>query len=234
MRYSKDHKAATHAKIVQNASVQLRERGARGVGVADLMKDVGLTHGGFYAHFESRDDLVNEAIAAALDQNTAMWREAMDGKPVEARAPALANEYLSSRHRDNPSKGCALASLAVDVSRESSKTRRIFLNKFDRMVNLMASEDGRPAAAKARQKALAAISTMMGALVLARVAGNGALSEEILEAGRSAVLNGGRAHPLAKPVPRKRAVSAAPKRGRAPELSSAAERRTSGQKRTQV
>lgn len=233
MRYSKDHKAATHAKIVQNASVQLRERGARGVGVADLMKDVGLTHGGFYAHFESREDLVNEAIAAALDQNTAAWREVMDGKPADARAPALADEYLSPRHRDNPSKGCTLASLAVDVSRENSKTRRIFLNKFDRMVNLMAGEDGGPAAAKARQKALGLIGTLIGTLVLARVAGNSALSEEILAAGRSAVQNG-RAHALAKPAPRKRSVSATPKRRRSAELSAAADRRSSNQKRTQV
>ena len=213
MRYSKDHKAATHARIVQNASAQLREKGARGVGVADLMKDVGLTHGGFYAHFGSRDDLVNEAIAAALDQNAESWRQVVAGKPVEARGAALAEEYLSARHRDNPRKGCALASLAADVSREGPKTRRIFLSKLEGMVNLLAADDGRPPAAKARQKALGIVGTLIGTLVLARVAGSGALSEEILEAGRVAVLERNRVHATRKPALGKRGVSAKPKRG---------------------
>ena len=227
MRYSKDHKAATHARIVQNASAQLREKGARGVGVADLMKDVGLTHGGFYAHFGSREELVNEAIAAALDQNTESWRKLVTGKPAEARAAALVDDYLSTRHRDNPRKGCALASLAVDISREGAKTRRIFLNKLEGMVELLAAEDGRPPTSRERQKAFGAVATLIGALALARVAGSSALSGEILEAGRAAVLDRNRVHSAREPASRKRTPSAKPKRGAARPLAAnrAAERR---------
>jgi len=213
MRYSKDHKAATHAKIVQNASAQLREKGARGVGVAELMKDVGLTHGGFYAHFGSRDDLVNEAIAAALDQNTETWRQLVAGEPLDGRAAALVEGYLTSRHRDNAAKGCALASLAVDVSRESAKTRRIFLNKLEGMVKLLAADDGRLPTARERQKAFGTVATLIGALVLARVAGSSALSDQILEAGRAAVLERSRIRVAREPVSRKRAPTAKRKRG---------------------
>jgi TetR/AcrR family transcriptional regulator, transcriptional repressor for nem operon len=186
MRYSKDHKAETHARIVQNASVQLREKGARGVGVADLMKDVGLTHGGFYAHFDSRDHLVNEAIASALDQNAVQWGELMGDKPFEQRLKALADIYLSAGHRDHPGKGCTFAALGADASREGPKTRRVFHNKLDGMVNLLGGGNGKPPSTKTRQQAISAIATLVGTLVLARAAGNGAFSDEILQAGKSA------------------------------------------------
>jgi TetR/AcrR family transcriptional regulator, transcriptional repressor for nem operon len=213
MRYSKDHKAATHAKIVRNASVQLREKGARGVGVADLMKDVGLTHGGFYAHFDSRDDLVTEAVAYALAQNAQRWSELIGDKPVEARFPVLADSYLTPRHRDRPGEGCALAALAADVTREGPKTRRVFLNKLDNLVSLLAGVEGRPPAGKTRQKAISTIATMMGTLVLARIAGSGALSEEILEAGKSAARDGlAGSGANRKPAVRRRAGAAKPKR----------------------
>ncbi len=75
MRYSKDHKAETHERIVKNASVRLREGGAASIGVAELMKEAGLTHGGFYAHFESRDALVGEAFAHAMEQTVTRWRK---------------------------------------------------------------------------------------------------------------------------------------------------------------
>lgn len=187
MRYSKGHKAETHARIVRNAAVQLREKGARGVGVADLMKDVGLTHGGFYAHFSSRDDLVNEAIAAAMDQNVAQWAETIGNKSEEERFATFVDGYLSTKHRDKLGEGCAFAALANDVSRESAKTRRIFLNKLDGLVSMLAAGDGRRPTAQARQRAISTFATMMGTLLLARVAGNGALSQEILEAGKSTV-----------------------------------------------
>ncbi len=230
MRYTKDHKAETHAKIVQNASVQLREKGARGVGVADLMKDVGLTHGGFYAHFGSRDYLVNEAIAFALDQTAERWLDLGAEPPPEARVPDLIDRYLSVRHRDHPGHGCTLAALAADVSREGPKTRRIFLNKLDGMVNLLAAEGRRLPAATARQRAISTIATLMGTIVLARVAGNGAMSQEILEAGKTAALEGFAAPGVnRKPTARKRGAVAKPKRS--PRRASG-ERESRDQRRT--
>ena len=85
MRYSKEHKQETHARIVKKASVRLREKGAHGIGVADLMKEAGLTHGGFYAHFDSREALVIEAFAYAMDRSTERWRKIAEETPPEKR-----------------------------------------------------------------------------------------------------------------------------------------------------
>ncbi|KIF65853.1 TetR family transcriptional regulator [Streptomyces sp. AcH 505] len=204
MRYSKDHKAETHAKIVKHASSQLREKGTRGIGVADLMKEAGLTHGGFYAHFGSREDLVIEAIAHAMDQTTARWGKLVQDKPADERLAMLVDSYLTAQHRDGAARGCAIPSLAADVVRESPKTRRVFLGKLEEMISLFADQLSDQASAAARQKAIATIATLMGTLVLARVAGNSAFSQEILEAGRSAALSlDDRVKPPRKPSPAK-------------------------------
>src|SRR6267142_1298324 len=89
MRYSKEHKLETHARIVKKASVRLREKGAHGVGVADLMKEAGLTHGGFYAHFDSREALVIEAFADAMDRSTERWRKLAEQTPPEKRLATI-------------------------------------------------------------------------------------------------------------------------------------------------
>src|SRR6201988_5532924 len=95
MRYSKEHKFQTHARIVKKASVKLREKGAHGIGVADLMKDAGLTHGGFYAHFNSRDALVIEAFAYAMDRGTERWRKIAEQTPPDQRLAALVDSFLT-------------------------------------------------------------------------------------------------------------------------------------------
>jgi len=207
MRYSKDHKAETHERIVRHASAQLREKGTRGVGVADLMKEAGLTHGGFYAHFDSREDLVIEAIAHAMDQTTERWGKQFQDKAVADRLAMLVDSYLTTSHRDHPEKGCAIPALAGDIARESPKTRRVFLGKLEHMIALFAGQASDPSSAEARQKAIGTIATLMGSVVLARVAGNGAFSQEVLDAGRAMAL-GKKA--LGKPVkttPRKKAAA---------------------------
>src|ERR1041385_7566412 len=105
MRYSKDHKQETHARIVKKASVRLREKGAHGIGVADLMKEAGLTHGGFYAHFDSRDALVVEAFAYAMDRSTERWRKLVEDMPPERRLRMIADSHLTRAHRREPRPG---------------------------------------------------------------------------------------------------------------------------------
>src|SRR4029079_9034937 len=102
MRYSKEQKQETHARIVRKASVRLREKGAHGIGVADLMREAGLTHGGFYAHFDSRDALVIEAFAYAMARSTARWRKMAEATPPEKRFAAIVESYLTPLHRDDP------------------------------------------------------------------------------------------------------------------------------------
>ena len=205
MRYSKEHKFQTHERIVKKASVKLREKGAHGIGVADLMKDAGLTHGGFYAHFDSRDALVIEAFTHAMDRSTARWRKLSEETPVEKRLSKIANTYLAPVHRDDLGHGCAVPALAAEIARESAKTRRVFSGRMEQMIDMLAEQfHGMPRKA-ARKEAVAALATMMGSLVMARVAGNGELSEEILKSGRDAVL--GRANPVAKKPAKKATTS---------------------------
>lgn len=200
MRYSRDHKAETHERIVRNASVRLRERGAASLGVAELMKEAGLTHGGFYAHFASRDALISEAFAHAMQQTTGRWRkraeQATDGK----RLAAIVNGYLTAEHRDDAGNGCALPSLGVEVSRASPKTRKAFTSKLEDMIAMLAEQFPDLPAKTARREAIAVVATIMGAMILARAAGTGEFSDEILGAGRHAALRGENA---AKPRTRK-------------------------------
>ncbi|MBR0799052.1 TetR/AcrR family transcriptional regulator [Bradyrhizobium jicamae] len=205
MRYSKEHKQETHTRIVRKAAVRLREKGAHGIGVADLMKDAGLTHGGFYAHFDSREALVIEAFNYAMDRATERWRRVAAEVPPEKRLSTIVDGYLTATHRDDPGHGCAVPSLGAEIARESPKTRRAFSLKLDQMIDMMADQILDVPRKTARRQAMAALATMMGTIVMSRIAGNGELSEEILSAGREAVL--GRAATAAKPAAKKAKVN---------------------------
>ena len=210
MRYSREHKLETHARIVRKASVRLREKGAHGVGVADLMKEAGLTHGGFYAHFDSREALVMEAFADAMDRGTEHWRKLAEATPPDKRLATIVTSYLTSRHRDDPGHGCAIPTLGAEIARESPKTRKAFAAKLEQMIDMFAALTPELSSKAARKQATGAIATMIGTLVMARVAGTGEFSDEILTAGREAVLD--RATPPkpagSKSGPRKAGLSA--------------------------
>jgi TetR/AcrR family transcriptional repressor of nem operon len=209
MRYSKEHKLETHARIVKKASVRLREKGAHGIGVADLMKEAGLTHGGFYAHFDSREALVIEAFAYAMDRGTERWRKLAEQTPPDQRLASIVDSYLTPLHRDDPGRGCAIPTLGAEIARESPKTRKAFAAKLEQMIDMLAVQIPDVPRKAARKQATAAIATMMGTLVMARVAGSGDFSDEILGAGRDAVLD--RATP-----PKPAAKKSAPRKAAAP------------------
>ena len=208
MRYSREHKLETHARIVRKASVRLREKGAHGIGVADLMKDAGLTHGGFYAHFDSREALVIEAFTHAMDRSTERWRKLAEQTPPEKRLATIVNTYLTPLHRDDPGHGCSVPALGAEIARESPKTRRAFAGRLEQMIDTLAAQlPGVPRKA-ARKQAMAALATMMGTLVLARVAGNGDFSDELLGAGRDAVLDRAKSAKVKKSASKKTVASA--------------------------
>ena len=135
MRYSKEHKQETHARIVKKASVRLREKGAHGIGVADLMKEAGLTHGGFYAHFDSREALVIEAFGYAMDRAVEHWRKIAAETPPEKRLSTIVDSYVSTVHRDDPGRGCAVPTLGAEIARESAKTRKAFSAKLEQLID---------------------------------------------------------------------------------------------------
>src|SRR4051794_9244951 len=199
MRYSKDHKQETHARIVKRAAVRLREKGAHGIGVADLMKEAGLTHGGFYAHFDSREALVIEAFAYAMDRSTERWRKLAEDMPPERRLAIIADSYLTRAHRDDPGHGCAVPALGAEIAREGPRTRKAFAARLEQMIDMLAAQIPDVSGGAARKQAMGSLATMMGTLVLARIAGSGEFSDDILEAGREAVLDrAGSAPPAVK------------------------------------
>ena len=210
MRYSREHKLETHARIVKKASVRLREKGAHGIGVADLMKEAGLTHGGFYAHFDSRDALVIEAFAYAMDRSTERWRKLAEETPPDKRLAAIVDSYLTTVHRDDPGHGCAVPTLGAEIARESPKTRKAFAAKLEQMIEMLADQIPEVPRKAARKQAMGAIATMMGTLILARIAGSGEFSDEILGAGRAAVIDrASQSKPAAKKPAARKATSSA-------------------------
>jgi TetR/AcrR family transcriptional repressor of nem operon len=202
MRYSKEHKQETHARIVRKASVRLREKGAHGIGVADLMKEAGLTHGGFYAHFDSREALVIEAFNYAMDRSMEHWRKTAAQIAPDKRFSTIVDSYLTALHRDDPGRGCAVPTLGAEIVRESLKTRRAFATKLEEMIDMIADQIPDVPRKTARKQAAATLATMMGTLVLSRIAGNSEFSDEILSAGREAALARGAAAKAVAKKPR--------------------------------
>lgn len=181
---SKEHKSAVHAVIVQAASSLIRARGSRATGVADIMRSIGLTHGGFYQHFKSKDVLFIEALAHAMDQSVARWRKAARGRTQARRLKNLADAYLTPRHRDNLADGCAVVTIGAEIPRETAAIHEAYATKLEGMIAALSEGRAEEGNADARKRAIAAVSAMVGAVVLARATGRGALSREILSATR--------------------------------------------------
>jgi TetR/AcrR family transcriptional repressor of nem operon len=180
MKVSRQQAAANHERIVEEAARLFRERGFDGIGVADLMKSVGLTHGGFYGHFGSKEDLIaavcERAGGALLDQ----WNALADGKTENPLAKA-AQSYLSTSHRDAPGAGCLMAALGPEASRQAEPVRDAVTRSVDATFDTLARLAPGKSAAEKRRKAIATFAGMVGAMVLARAVNEPELSEEILE-----------------------------------------------------
>lgn len=183
MGHSRDDKARSHERIVEIAAARLRESGTAGPGVAELMKAAGLTHGGFYKHFGSREDLVAEAVERALRDNegfvTALTAGAADAR---AALELFVDWYTSAEHRDTPSAGCAVVAFGADAPRAGRRVRASYAGQVERYLAHLEALLGD------RARAAAALSTLVGAVLVARGIGPGELSDEILAAGRDAVL----------------------------------------------
>jgi TetR/AcrR family transcriptional repressor of nem operon len=185
MGYSQDQKIKTHDRIVRTASKRFREKGLAGVAIADLMKEIGLTVGGFYKHFDSRDDLVAESVKAATGPLQKQLLAAESGEAALTYG-SLVDSYLSEAHRDHPGTGCPVSALACDIARGSKHIRSLLTEKvkssLELFANLLPPEDG-----SARPKAILTVSALLGALELARAVSDQTLSDEILESTRQAL-----------------------------------------------
>jgi len=183
MRYSSAQKEETRRHIIETAAAEFRAHGLNGIGVADLMKKAGLTHGGFYAHFDSKDALFAEAITAASQQTQESLRKAIDSAEPGQGRKALVERYLSPQHRERIERGCAIAALGPDIARQGVKTRRSFEAQIEALIEIAASVSEAPAKEK-RADAIRTVATLVGAMLMARAVRPGALADEILEAAR--------------------------------------------------
>jgi TetR/AcrR family transcriptional repressor of nem operon len=185
MRYTRGHKAQTRRRILHEASRRLRGEGISRLSIDDLMLRLGLTHGGFYAHFASKDALVAEACA---QEYTPQELELLAG-PVEAGTqeesmPSLIAGYLSERHRDTPEMGCYLAALAGELAHASQAARRTFTATFERYVERIAHRMPGKTPRARTDAALALLTGMSGAVAVSRAVADEELSTHILDTCR--------------------------------------------------
>ena len=184
MRHSKKEKAASHDRIVAIAAARIRESGIEQPGVAEIMRAAGLTHGGFYKHFGSRDELIAEAVERALTDSESRVRETTGG--AADPLAAFADFYLSTAHRDDAATGCGVVALGTDIPRVGGPAQEAYRAQVERYIAALQSllDDDDDAA---RRRATVTLSAMVGAVMIARALGPTTRSDEILRDVRAAV-----------------------------------------------
>ncbi|MGD9658765.1 MAG: TetR/AcrR family transcriptional regulator [Methylocystis sp.] len=183
-RMSREEKARTHARIVEVAAGMFRENGIATTGVADVMKAAGLTHGGFYRHFASKDDLVAAAISHAVSTSLADLEKAEGHEAKTSAVLSYIDRYLSDEHVENPRDGCPLAALGPEAPRSSIRiSNALDEGSVEAVRVLTAAMNGR------RETASTLMATLLGTVVMARMAGSHQSCQLILSAGRKAALS---------------------------------------------
>jgi TetR/AcrR family transcriptional repressor of nem operon len=181
MRVSREQSAENREKILGTATRLFREKGFDGIGIADLMKSAGLTHGGFYGHFSSKEDLMAQACERAVDEILAQNRERFGEGEGTYYQRFIAN-YLSCEHRDNPGSGCLMAALGADAARQSPLIKRAFTQSFNRLLAAVIKILPAKSEAAKREQALTTLAALVGAQVIARAVDDPELSQEVLQA----------------------------------------------------
>jgi TetR/AcrR family transcriptional regulator, transcriptional repressor for nem operon len=184
MRVSKEKAAQNRERILNSAARLFREHGIAATGVDSITEDAGLTHGGLYSQFGSKEAIAAEAIRFALARSKRVWQRALERNPGERALPAIVDGYLSRAHRDAPGTGCVVAALGPDIARQPRRVRQAFTREIsddlEFLSKLMPHED-----------AIAAFAAMVGALILARAVCDEDLSASILKSTANQVLKRG-------------------------------------------
>jgi TetR/AcrR family transcriptional regulator, transcriptional repressor for nem operon len=187
MRVSREKAAEHRERILDAAAALFRANGFGGIGVADIMKAADLTHGGFYGHFESKDDLAAQASRRAMARAAIAWRRRVAEAP-DAPFAALLQHYLSPSHRDDPGEGCVFAALCTDAARSGKAVRKAFADGLEPLIDILAEAIPGRSKAVRRRKAVAAMAELVGSLILARAVKSAPLSDELLDAARHDLL----------------------------------------------
>jgi TetR/AcrR family transcriptional regulator, transcriptional repressor for nem operon len=184
VRYPAGHKQASRQKILNAAAELFRRRGIEATGVDSVMAAAGLTAGGFYSHFRSKQALIAAAVDTAGEKASERWFAPLAGEHGPAWSRAFVARYLSEEHRDDRSSGCFVPSLAADVSRAGAVPRRHFERRLRGFFEVVAAQAGATTGPE-RERALGAIALCVGGLLLSRVVVDRKLSDEILSACRA-------------------------------------------------
>jgi TetR/AcrR family transcriptional repressor of nem operon len=187
MRYADTHKDETRKALLRAASAQLREKGPDRLSVASVMKSAGLTHGGFYAHFKSKDALLTEALADTFARSQQRVLRLLDGLPPKAALATYVDFYVSPDHRDHPANGCPLTALNSDMPRQTKKFRTAFEIGVKQIAQAMTARMEAAGVADAQRLAPALLSAMAGAVALSRTISDKALSDELLASARAGI-----------------------------------------------
>jgi TetR/AcrR family transcriptional repressor of nem operon len=188
MKVSKEVMAEHKEQIIAAAARRYRERGFDGISVADLMKEVGLTHGGFYRHFSSKDELIALSALRAVSDTIAEWRKIADDATGD-RLEAVVHYYLSLRHHDNPETGCLAAALGCELSRLPFSVKDAVTYGERQMIDFLSGIAPGKTKALRRKQAIVAFASMVGGMTLARMTSDGELRQEILKDVAHAVSN---------------------------------------------
>lgn len=179
MRVSREQAAENREKILITAARLFREKGFDGIGVADLMKEAGLTHGGFYGHFDSKEDLMAQACERAVDELLQAGEARSHASKNEPYVAFLKN-YLSLTHRDQPGAGCLMAALGAEAARQNQKVRNAFTASAKRLLSALMEIIPATNKKKARENALITLSMLVGAQTIARAINDEEISQEVL------------------------------------------------------
>jgi TetR/AcrR family transcriptional repressor of nem operon len=192
MRVSKKQAAENRERILTSAARLFRENGISATGVDAITEAAGLTHGGLYSQFGSKEAIAAEAIRFALARSKRVWRRALERNPGKRALPAIVDGYLSRAHRDAPGTGCVVAALGTDIARQPRRVRQAFTREIkddlEFLSRLMANGDH----SRSYEDAIVAFASMAGALILARAVNDEALSDLILKSTAKRVTRRGK------------------------------------------
>ncbi len=188
MRRSKQQTAETRRRIIDAAATLFRERGLDGVSVAEVMDKVGLTHGGFYKHFDSKKTLLAEAAGAAFEETMGEWYKVLGASPAQNAIPALIDAYLSESHRKDLEHGCPVVSLGSEMTRSDGAVRAKFAKGINAMIQALENQLGEDSPAKRKDLAITFVACLVGAMVIARCCDDEKTAQSFLDATRAELL----------------------------------------------
>jgi TetR/AcrR family transcriptional repressor of nem operon len=187
MRYSETHKEETRQKVVKAAAMAVRAKGPDGVGVAEIMAEAGLTHGGFYAHFKSKEALIAAAVEEAFGQSRRRFSRLTEDMSSAEALEAFVDAYVSAEHRANPQRGCPISTLANDLPRQGAMVRAAFDAGVEGLISRIEGWLPEPDPDARRSLASSLMAEMAGAVALARAVSDEALAAQLLEASRARI-----------------------------------------------